>query len=91
MTTDNLGEYRMTLEEARERISDIFRQVERRDPSDVEVLLMQVIEDLSANHYLRQDVFLNMVLGHVKQMLERTRGESGAGEGAGGGITGSGQ
>ena len=81
----------MTLEEARERISDVFRQIERRDPDDVSILLVQVIEHLSANHYLRQDVFLNMVQENVRQMSERARGGSGAGEGAGGGITGNGQ
>ena len=63
----------MTLEEARERISDVFRQVEGRDPGDVSILLVQMIEHLSANHYLGQDVFLNMVQGHVKQMLEQAR------------------
>lgn len=63
----------MTLEEARERISDVFRQVEDRDPGDVSILLVQVIEHLSANHYLQQDVFLNMVQEHVKQMLEQAR------------------
>ena len=60
----------MTLEEARERISDVFRQIERRDPDDVSILLVQVIEHLSANHYLRQDVFLNMVQENVRQMSE---------------------
>ena len=74
----------MTLEEARERISDVFRQVARRDPGDVSILLVQVIEHLSANHYLRQDAFLNMVQEDVRQMLERVRGGSGAGEGADG-------
>ena len=63
----------MTLEEARERISDVFRQVEGRDPGDVYILLVQVIEHLSANHYLRRDVFLNTVQQDVKQMLEQAR------------------
>ena len=63
----------MTLEEARERISDVFRQVDRRDPGDVSILLVQVIEDLSANHYLQKHVFLNMVREHVGQMLEADR------------------
>ena len=63
----------MTLEEAHEQISDVFREVERRDPGDVSILLVQVVKHLSANHYLGQDVFLNMVQEHVRQMLEQAR------------------
>ena len=40
---NNVEGYRMTLEEARERISDVFRQVEGRDPGDVSILLVQMI------------------------------------------------
>lgn len=76
----------MTLDEAHERISDVFRQVNDRDPGEVFVLLMQLIEDLSANHYLRKDVFLNQVHEQVGQMLELARSGSGAGEDAGGGV-----
>ena len=81
----------MTLEEAHERISEVFVRTKDRDPGDVYILLMQVIEHLSTNHYLKQDVFLNMVREGVGQMLEQARSGSGAGEGAGGGITGNGQ
>ena len=71
----------MTLDEARERISDVFRQIDERDPGEVFVALMQAIEDLSDNHYLPKKVFLNQVHGQVGQMLEVARGGSGAGEG----------
>ena len=64
----------MTLDEARERIGDVFRQVNDRDPGEVFIALMQAIEDLSANHYLQKDVFLNMVHEQVGQMLEHARG-----------------
>jgi hypothetical protein len=63
----------MTLDDARERIVDVFRQVDARDPGDNIILLVQVIEHLSANHYLRQDAFLKMLQGHVIQMLEQPR------------------
>ena len=63
----------MSLEEENEQILDVFRRAEHRDPGDVETLLVQVIERLSANHYLRKEVFLNKVREQVEQMLEKSR------------------